>query len=381
MPTRDERVELIRTLEGARGGTHVIAYLTSTRDNLESQMAMDAVPIIYEHLRTITTPKEETKIDLFLHSNGGDGVVPWRLVPLIRERCSRFTVLVPHHAFSAATLTALGADTVIMHPLGCLGPTDPTVTNQFNPQNPQNPKQLLGISVEDVSSYIDLVKSDVGIQHEEELVQAFAILARKVHPLALGNVKRATSQSRMMGEKLLKLRKDEAMDAHDVTELIENLTSQLYFHGHPINRIEARDDLRLGFVEDATPEVEAAMWDLYRAYVTEMRLNEPWLPAQEAYAVNPLAAPNPPTMIMTAAGPQHVFTAPATATVNLASVKAVMVESTQRTDVHQVEFEVTLKREWNGELGANVFPRTAVWVTDATAPAEPGEPEEPGQEA
>jgi len=200
--TRDERVQLIRALEKARGGTKVITYLTSTRGNLETQMAMDVVPYVYEHLRTITTPRDKTTIDLFIHSNGGDGVVPWRLVPLIREKCSRFNVLVPHRAFSAATLTALGADSIVMHPLGSLGPTDPTVTNEFNPQNPQNPSQLLGVSVEDVSSYIGLVTEDVGIRHEEELVQAFAILAEKVHPLALGNVKRATSQSRMMGEKV-----------------------------------------------------------------------------------------------------------------------------------------------------------------------------------
>jgi Serine dehydrogenase proteinase len=290
-------------------------------------------------------------------------------------------VLVPHHAFSAATLTALGADDVVMHPLGCLGPTDPTVANQFNPQNPQNPKQLLGISVEDVSSYIDLVQNDVGIHHEEELVQAFAILARKVHPLALGNVKRATSQSRMMGEKLLRLRNDESMDAHDVTELIENLTSQLYFHGHPINRNEARDDLRLGFVQDAPPDVEAVMTALYEAYAADMRLDEPFQPLQEAYAANPVAAPNPPSMVMTQQGPQHLLSAPATATVTLDPVKAVMVESNDRTDAHEVEFEVTLRREWTGELAANFFARSARWVADSTpVPETTPVPEEPDQQ-
>ena len=367
--TRDDRVQLIRELERARGGTRVITYLTSTRAGLESQMAMDVVPVIYEHLRTITTPKAETKIDLFIHSNGGDGVVPWRLVPLIREKCSRFSVLVPHKAFSAATLTALGADAVVMHPLGCLGPTDPTVTNEFNPQNPLNPKQLLGVSVEDVSSYMSLVKDDVGIHHEEELVQAFAILARKVHPLALGNVKRATSQSRMMSEKLLKLRKDKKMDAHDVAELIEGLTSQLYFHGHPINRNEARDDLRLGFVEDAKPEVEEAMWALYSAYADGMRLNDEFQPLQEAYAQNAVATPAPPEMVLTPQGPQHLLSAPATATVNLQPIQAVIVESATRTDTHEVEFEVTLRKEWTGELLANFFAKTSRWTADVTPPA------------
>lgn len=367
MSTRDERVQLIRDLEEARGGTKVITYLTSTRGNLETQMAMDVVPFVYEHLRTIGTSKEETTIDLFIHSNGGDGVVPWRLVPLIREKCSKFNVLVPHRAFSAATLMALGADTIVMHPLGSLGPTDPTVANEFNPQNPQNPAQLLGVSVEDVSSYINLVKEDVGIRHEEELVQAFAILAEKVHPLALGNVKRATSQSRMMGEKLLRQREEHGMDDHDVSELIEGLTSQLYFHGHPINRNEARDDLRLSFVEDADPGVEDAMWALYSAYEEDMRLNEQFQPLQEAYAAQPIAAPAPPQMIATPQGIQPIPTSPTTSTVNLTPVMSAVIESTERTDTHQVELEVTLKREWTGELGANVLTKSASWTATTTA--------------
>lgn len=381
MPTREERLELIRALEEVRGGTNVITYLSSTRANLESQMAMDVIPFMYEHLRAIETPREETRIDLFLHSNGGDGIVPWRLVPLIREKCSRFCVLVPHLAYSAATLTALGADAVVMHPLGCLGPTDPTVANDFNPRHPQNPNQLLGISVEDVHSYMGLVKEDVGIRHEEELVQAFAILARKVHPLALGNVKRATSQSRMMGEKLLSLRKDETMDAHDVKELIEGLTSQLYFHGHPINRIEARQDLRLSFVEDATPEVEDAMWALYVAYVDEMKLNEPFQPAQEAYAVQSIAPPQPPQVIQTPQGIQMLPTSPATATVELPAVTAAIIESSARTDMHQAVHEVTLKREWTGELGANAFVKSSGWFAETTPPAAAAGAEQPSAAA
>src|SRR5688572_4651748 len=116
-----ERAGLIKALEELRG-TRVIVYVTSTRANLEASMAMDAISIIHEHLRMFTTERAETRLDLFLHTNGGDGTVPWRLVTLAREFCTEFNVLVPHRAFSAGTLTALGADTVVMHPMGMLGP-------------------------------------------------------------------------------------------------------------------------------------------------------------------------------------------------------------------------------------------------------------------
>ena len=99
-------------------------------------------------------------------------------------------MLVPHRAFSAATLTALGADNIVMHPMGMLGPTDPTVANPFNPRDPQG--HPIGISVEDVTAYIALIKDDAGIQHEDQLVLAFNKLADQIPPLALGNVKRST---------------------------------------------------------------------------------------------------------------------------------------------------------------------------------------------
>src|SRR4051812_15619009 len=62
------------TSSGRHPGDHV-------RDvdppGFESQMAMDVIPRLYQHLKT-----------------RGDGVVPWRIVSLIREFCHEFTVLV-----------------------------------------------------------------------------------------------------------------------------------------------------------------------------------------------------------------------------------------------------------------------------------------------
>ena len=355
---RDERQELISTLQTIREDRTLLTYVTSTRPGLESQMAFDVIPVIHRHLQSITSPPDQTRIDLFIHSNGGEGIVPWRLVTLIREFCCEFNVLVPCRAFSAATLTALGADTVVMHPMGMLGPTDPTVADQFNPPDPQNPKQLLGISVEDVASYIALVKQDVGIQHEDELVQAFDILAEKVHPLALGNVKRATSQSRMLASKLLRQKAANKIDERELEEIIEKLTSQLFFHGHPINRREARDDLRLGFVKDASPDEEKAIWGLYEAYAADMRLEEEFLPLQEVYAQHPVQTPPAPQM----AGPGQLgVTTIGTRTQDLNPVATVYVESAMRCDVRKAKFEVTLRKDWLGEIAASINMVASGW--------------------
>jgi len=278
---RQRRVEKIRALQDLRK-SKVITYVTSTRANYEVQMALDVVRYVYEHLRHIERERKNgpQNIDLFIHSNGGDGTVPWRLVTLVREYTKHFSVLVPNRAFSAATLTALGANEVVMHPMGVLGPTDATVSNAFNPADPFNPQRKLGISVEDVTAYFQLVRDDAGIQHEDEFVQAFNQLATQVHPLALGNVKRSISQSRLMARKLLSLHMG-ADKAHDIDQIVENLTSKSFYHGHPINRVEARDQVGLPTVKDASKEVEAAMWSLFEEYEDELRLNQPFDPALE----------------------------------------------------------------------------------------------------
>ena len=352
--SRDERLGLIERIEQLRQ-THVISYVTSTRPNLESPMAMDVIPVLFRHLQGLTTPPEETRIDLFIHSNGGEGVVPWRLVSLIREYCSQFSVLVPHHAFSAATLTALGADEVFMHPMGMLGPTDATVANEFNPPNPRMPGQVLGISVEDVTSYIALIRDDVGIHHEDELVQAFLALANQVHPLALGNVKRSTSQSRMMGERLLGRRGGDALDPHQIQEIIDKLTSQLYYHGHPINRREANEELGLPFVKAADGPLSDAMWDLYSAYARLMSLDKPFLPVIDAIQIGGMP-------------PRPAPTAPPTITdVTVGTQKAVYVESLTRCDCYEVDLEVTLVRQADGLCSGQAHQSRVEWTEETAA--------------
>lgn len=152
-----------------------------------------------------------------------------------------------------------------MHPFAELGPIDPTVANDFNPLEQG---RRVGISVEDVTAYVNFIKDTVGITHEDELIKAIEILANKVHPLALGNVERFIAQSRMIARKILRTHMRRAND-HTIDEIIENMASRLYFHGHPINRREAREDLRLKVTTELSQNLEDTIWALYRQYEDE----------------------------------------------------------------------------------------------------------------
>ncbi len=288
------RSAIIQNIEEIRGGRLLMSYITSTRPGLDVQIQDDILPMMYDCLEA--GKKRAAKgVDLFIHSNGGSGTAPWRIVNLIREYTKDFQVLVPHHAFSAATLIALGADKIVMHKMGCLGPIDPTVTNPFNPPNPQNPGQRIPISVEDVSAYFTFIREDVGIHHEDELIQAVLALTQQIHPLALGNVQRSHHQSRMIAKKLLRKHIPETDREHEIDTIIENLKSNLYFHGHPINRTEARSDLKLK-VEDASGDLENWMWSLYTEYSNSLALTESFIPAYEwekGQSLTPPATPGP----------------------------------------------------------------------------------------
>ncbi len=317
-------------------------------------MAMDSVRRIFDHVCAIGRPKEEVQIDLFLHSNGGDGTVPWRLVTLLREFANRLAVLVPFRAFSAATLTALGADAVVMHPMGMLGPTDATVANDFNPPDPRNPTRNIGISVEDVTAFIALIKDEAGIQHEDQLVEVIKILSEKVHPLALGNVKRSISQSRMMARKLLSHHMDAVRDSHKIDELVDKLTSKLYYHGHPINRTEAKEEVGLSTIEMPSPDVEEMMWNLFSDYENEMEMEVAFDLASEFLAVFPAQAAN------------------TTDTTPARTAKLAIIESMSRTDTMEMQYELVGTKNPAGGTQVNLIKRSQSWIVDVSgAPAAP----------
>lgn len=342
---KEKRIEIIKELSDKRD-SFMLTYVTSTRPNAEVQMAMDAIRKIFDHMQYSLKDRKKDNIDLFLYSNGGDGTVPWRLVSLIKEYFKKFSVLIPYRAFSSATLTSLGADEIVMHPMGMLGPTDPTVLNDFNPVSRTNPQQKLGISVEDVTAYINLIKEDVGITHDDELVQAFNKLPDQIHPLALGNVKRSLAQSRMMANKLLSLHMDKSKDQHQIQEIIDNLTSKLFFHGHPINRKEAATQVGIKTVKNPVREVEDLMWNLYLEYENDMMLDKPFNPVFEFMNAFPNLSDH------------SIHKTPRK------TAKLVYIESEYRTDVNQLEYEILGNLTSNGITNAQLNTLYQGWVTE-----------------
>jgi len=275
-----DKKQLIRQIEGLRS-SRVITYVTSDRQGpFNARIAMDVIPLISKQLRTI---QKKENIDLFIYSAGGDTMVPWRLVSMIREYCDKFSVLVPYKAHSAATMIALGADEIVMSDLSELSPIDPSTANVFNPIDPANPQNRIPISVEDVMAYFDLAKNKFGIKNNEELSRVFTKFVEsnpQIHPLALGNVNRIHNLIRILAKRLLKSHKT-PMKEEEIEKIVDYFTEKLYSHQYFIGRKEAKEDLGLKMVVDANDSLSKAMTDLYEEYNKELDFGKMWNPENE----------------------------------------------------------------------------------------------------
>ena len=275
----EERLEELKRLEALRGN-RVIAYVTGDRPGAETRIGMDVFPYFYEVLNKIGKVKQ---IDILLYSTGGLTMAAWGLTNLIREYCKHFAVLIPFKAHSTATLLALGADEIVMGPMGQLSPVDPTITSPFNPVGP-NPAipgqvQLLPISVEDVASYLNLAREEAEIKAGPGMSEVFKKLSDTVQPMALGSVYRAKEQIKLLANKLLASHMDASSERKkEIDGIVKMLTKELYSHDYIIGRREAKTVIKLD-VTDATDQLEKQLWSCFTVYSDALQLNTPYNPA------------------------------------------------------------------------------------------------------
>ena len=199
---RKERLENYSKLEGLRN-SKVLVYVTSDRQNAETNIGADILAPFANHLDTLG---DVDKITLFLYSNGGSTLAGWSLVNLIRSFCKDFEVIIPFRCQSTATLISLGTDRIVMTKQATLGPIDPSLNSPLNPQNPQvpnNPAARVPVSVESIKGYFEFAQKDLNIHNESELKDIYINISNQVHPLVLGDVYRSRTQIQMLAKKLL----------------------------------------------------------------------------------------------------------------------------------------------------------------------------------
>jgi Serine dehydrogenase proteinase len=127
-----KRQKLVTTVEeklSARYGAHnrMISYVFRFG---HPRAAMQSVDIAsFENILNSVSGAEQ--INVLLHSPGGDATIVEKMVDMCRTHLSgnncKLRIIVPNIAKSAATVMALGSDTILMGYCSELGPIDPQV--------------------------------------------------------------------------------------------------------------------------------------------------------------------------------------------------------------------------------------------------------------
>lgn len=268
---RAERKALIERIEEMRG-TRVITYVTGERPPFGAQIGTDAVRPLYDHLRELGHIES---LDLLIISRGGDIDIPWRIANAFRATADKWNLLVPFCANSAATLLALGADEIVMGPQAELGPIDPTMSFLRQVGDSQIEDK---VSVEDVMSYVRFLNERAVLTEQGALAASVAKLTDRMDAVSIGRAFRTHTHIREVARLMLGSRSEPASD-EATANIVTTLAEKVYAHGHAIGRREATD-LELPVVE-ASPDLDAVMWDLLTEYEDLLKVNDPVDPMEK----------------------------------------------------------------------------------------------------
>jgi hypothetical protein len=227
----------------------LLSYWTSTSGSVcdNDVMALSAI---------LEARGAQERVALLVKSDGGSGMAALRLVHLLRRYAKRLTVIAPLNCASAATMLALGADTIQMGPLSYLTAVDTSLEHDLSPLDHTN--QLVPVSNDEVDRVIRLWRE---IVRRGDGVNPYQELYKYVHPLVIGALDRASSLSLMLCREILGYH---MKDARKAERIARRLNSSYPAHQYPITSREAR---RLGLkVQEIPAQLDSLLQQLNLLY-------------------------------------------------------------------------------------------------------------------
>ena len=115
----------IELLRGRPLLVYATKFLDSVPPGVPNQIDLPDVDGFTDLINSVSN--DHASIDILLHSPGGRPDATERIVGILRNKFQEVNFLIPHSAYSAATMLALSGNNVILHPSAILGPIDPQV--------------------------------------------------------------------------------------------------------------------------------------------------------------------------------------------------------------------------------------------------------------
>lgn len=203
----------------------------------------------YEVARLFRQMGDIDDLDILLDSGGGDLDAAYKTLKIIRLYAKNIAVIVPFYAKSAATLIALGGDSLILCKGGELGPMDPQVpdinTGVYVPAN----------SIKETMDFLESL-------HDQFIKVS---LTEKIPTLMMGAYRASAKASKQYLEEVLSTR-----NADDRKSLIHMFTEKFFSHGYPMDAPFLKQN---GIVTSALDsKVEIMIYELYDHYREAVRL-------------------------------------------------------------------------------------------------------------
>ena len=369
-----------RVIEQYRGRP-LLVYATSTRPNVPAQMAGDAVREFIDQIDAV--PLGAKKVDILVHSTGGDALTAWKLMSILRERFDGVSVLVPFMAFSAATLFALGADEIVMHPHASLGPIDPQI---IIPQASGSPRTF---AYEDVGAFLRFLQTDVKVTEQVHVSPVVEKLFSVVDPVHVGAAKRASELSSSVGERLLLMHMSSSEERPKARQIAENLNKSFFAHGDAVSRTRAKE-LQLKIAEDDA-QLSKLIWVAFLGSESYMELRKPFHPLQH-YLADPngeaalkpsapvIVPPNTPPPVAQAiwngVANQAIQSSVGQSAVEVEySVVNALVESVRAASEFRTNGKLIAFRTANGEVQLSATDTESAWKSVPVPPEPDAQPE------
>lgn len=197
--------------------------------------------------------RKQSKVALFLKSDGGNPEAALRLVHLLRQKFAHISLLAPFECASAATMVALGANDIHMGPTSYLTAVDSSLKHDLSPVDHHN--YLVSVSQDEVMRILRLWKE------QKCGGNPFPEVYKYLHPLVLGALDRSSSLSMRICQELLSYHVPNRAKALKISRA---LNYDYPSHSYPITAREAR---KLGLnICDLDPAADELLRELNHVY-------------------------------------------------------------------------------------------------------------------
>lgn len=134
---------------------------------INGPIASELISFSREIVESLKEKNNNSKLYVFLTTNGGDVIAVERLVNIFRHNYEEVNYVIPDHAYSAGTILCMSGDNILMDYNSVLGPIDPQVMNKEGRFVP-----ALGY-LEKINSLLDKANNDTLSQAEFLILKDF----------------------------------------------------------------------------------------------------------------------------------------------------------------------------------------------------------------